>query len=290
MDAGLGIATYVPNLLPSIATLYGTVVPGNDPVAAAGAAAEVVMLHCPSCLKEAADIGQIPFAGYAGAPYVLMCVDPVTTVEQLKGKRIRASGAALNVLNMAGASVVSASLVEAVSLLQRGGLDCVAGVTEWLRTFGYGDFAKNVTDFSFGVASPAIAFMMNRDKFNALSPEAKTAHLKAFGYLAAEMTITNFIVRNNEALEEQKAQNGVKVVQAGDDFAKLLADYQVAEFDLNVAKAKGLGVEDPEAFIEAYKAAVEKWRGISAEVGLDVEKLADKMWEEIYSKVDVNSL
>ena len=29
---------------------------------------------------------------------------------------------------------------------------------------------------------------------------------------------------------------------------------------------------------------------LSAEVGLDVEKLADKMWDEIYSKVDPNSL
>jgi TRAP-type transport system periplasmic protein len=290
MDAGLGIATYVPNLLPSIATLYGTVVPGNDPVAAAGAAAETVMLHCPSCLEEARKIDQIPFAGYAGAPYVLMCREPIRTVEELKGKRIRASGASLNMMNMAGASVISASLTDAVSLLQRGGLDCVAGVGEWLRTFGYGDFAKYVTDFSFGVSAPAIAFMMNRDKWMALSPEAKQAHLRSFGYLAAEMTITNFIIRNQEAVQEQVAGNGVEIIQAGDDFAKLLADYQKEELGINVEKAKGFGVEDPAAFIAAYKEAVEKWRAISAEVGLDVDKFAERMWEEIYSKVDPEAL
>lgn len=290
MDAGLGIATYVPNLMPSIATLYGTVVPGNDPVAAAGAAAETVMLHCPSCLAEAKKINQIPFAGYAGAPYVLMCREPIKTVEDLKGKRIRASGAALNILDLAGASVVSASLTDAVSLLQRGGLDCVAGVTEWLRTFGYGDFAKYVTDFSFGVAAPAIAFEMNRDRWTALSPEAKKAHLKAFGYLAAEMTITNFIVRNKEALDDQIKNNGVQMVQAGDDFADLLKQYQEKELGINVEKAKSLGVEDPEAFIKAYKTAVEKWRGISEKVGLDVEAFSAAMWDEVYSKVDPESL
>ena len=52
MDAGVAATNYVPNLLPSTATLYGLAVPGDDPVAAAGAANEVVMLHCPSCIKE----------------------------------------------------------------------------------------------------------------------------------------------------------------------------------------------------------------------------------------------
>jgi TRAP-type transport system periplasmic protein len=147
-----------------------------------------------------------------------------------------------------------------------------------------------VTDFSFGVSAPAIAFMMNRDKWMALSPEAKQAHLRSFGYLAAEMTITNFIIRNQEAVQEQVAGNGVEIIQAGDDFAKLLADYQAEELGINVEKAKGFGVEDPAAFIAAYKVAVEKWRAISAEVGLDVDKFADRMWEEIYSKVDPEAL
>lgn len=290
MDAGLAIANYTPNLLPSLAILYGTAVEGNDPVAAAGAAAETMLLNCPSCLAEAAAINQIPIAGQAGAPYVLMCREPVRTVDDIKGKRVRASGASLEMLNMAGAATVSASLVEAVSLLQRGGLDCVAGVGEWLRTFGYGDFAKYVTDFSFGVSAPAISFMMNRDAFHSMSAEGKAATLRAAPYVTAEMTITNFIVRNQQAMDEQIATNGVQMIEATDSFAELLRAYKAKELDINKAKGAEFGVEGVETFVGKYLELVEKWRGISADVGLDVAKFEQALWDEVYSKVDPDSL
>lgn len=290
MDAGLVIPTYVPNLLPSMAILYGTAIEGNDPVAAAGAAMETVLLNCPSCLEEARKINQIPLAGQAGAAYVLMCREPVKTVADLEGKRVRASGASLEMLNLAGASTVSASLVEAVSLLQRGGLDCVAGVGEWLRTFGYGDFAKYVTDFSFGVSAPAISFALNRDQWLAMSEAEQIAHLRASAYISAEMTIGNFIIRNDEAVADQVANNGVQIIKAGEDFAELMAEYKAKELGINEAKGEEFGVADVEGFVSAYLEAAEKWKGLSAEIGTDIDKFTQALWDEVYSKVDPGSL
>ncbi|GIX15562.1 MAG: hypothetical protein KatS3mg118_3521 [Paracoccaceae bacterium] len=290
MDAGLVIPTYVPNLLPSLAIMYGIAIEGNDPVAAAGASMEVMLLRCPSCLAEARAINQIPLAGHAGAPYVLMCREPVRSVADLKGRRIRASGAALDMLNMAGAATVSASLVEAVSLLQRGGLDCVAGVGEWLRTFGYGDFAKYVTDFSFGVSSPAINLSINRDRWLAMSDTEKRAHLRHAGYLVAEMTIGNFIIRNQQAVDEQVRDNGVQIIRGDASFDELMKRYKAAELDTAIAKGREFGVEGVEAMVRDYLATAEKWRGLSAEIGTDIEKFAEVLWREVYSKVDPNAL
>ena len=95
MQAGLGIPTYVPNLLPSNAMLYSTVIPGHDVVAAAGAGTETLLLNCPSCLEEYRKLNTIPLSPYPGAASVFICIKPVKTVEDLKGKRIRALGAAV---------------------------------------------------------------------------------------------------------------------------------------------------------------------------------------------------
>ena len=127
MQAGLGIPTYVPNLLPSNAMLYSTVIPGDDVVAATGAGSETLLLNCPSCLEEYKKLNAIPLSPYPGAASVFMCIKPVKTVEDLKGKRIRALGAAVELVKLAGATPVGATLTETVSLLQRGGIDCTYG-------------------------------------------------------------------------------------------------------------------------------------------------------------------
>ncbi|EBA07791.1 C4-dicarboxylate TRAP transporter substrate-binding protein [Sagittula stellata] len=290
MDAGFGFPPYVPNLLPSIAMLYEIVVPGDDPVVAAGAAVETVMLHCPSCLEEAAAMDQIPFGGFATAPYQLMCTTPIASVEDLKGKRVRASGASLVIVEMAGASGVSASLSDAVSLLQRGGLDCVAGAGEWIKTYGFGDFAKYVTDYSLGISAPGISFMMNRDKWNAMTDEEKQVHLKTFASIGADMTVNNFKINSDKIMEEAVANDGVTLVEAGDDFDKLMADYAGLETEKSIERAKKFGVEDPATLIATYREMVTKWQGIAEQIdGKGAQAFEDALWSEVYSKVDPNS-
>ncbi len=292
MDAGVGAANYVPNLLPSIATLYGLAVSGDDPVAAAGAANEVFMLHCPSCLAETKAHNMVPMGGYASAAYLLDCRDPITSVEQLKGLRVRSSGAPLNIMQMAGATTVQVSLTETVSLLQRGGIDCTTINADWLKSFGYGDFAKNVTDFSLGVSAPIIGFLINRDVWEGFTDDQKRAHLRGASLLTAKHVIENFIVRNQAVMEDQMANNGVKLVAPDDPAAwdQLMSDYLTVQREQAIEFAAGFGVEDPAAFLDAYDAAVEKWRGYSAEIGTDVDAFQQKLWDEVYSKVDLETL
>lgn len=292
MEAGVAATNYVPNLLPSTATLYGLAVPGDDPVAAAGAANEVMMLHCPSCLEETKKLNMVPMSGYASAPYMLICRDPIVTVDQLKNLRVRASGAPLNVMQMAGASTVQVSLVETVSLLQRGGVDCTTGIGDWLKTFGYGDFAKNVTDFSLGVSAPIVGFMINRDAWNDMTDDQKWAHLRAAPHLSASHTINNFIIGTQKTLEDQIANNGVKMIQPEnpEEWQALMDNFIAEQRTIASDFAKGFGVENPEEFLDAYDAALVKWRGLSAEIGTDVEAFEKALWDEVYSKVDLGSL
>ena len=286
MQAGLGIPTYVPNLLPSNAMLYSTVIPGDDVVAATGAGSEAVLLHCPSCLEEYKKLGAIPLSPYSGAASVFMCTRPVKSVEDLKGKRVRAVGAAVELVKLAGGTPVSATLTEAVSLLQRGGIDCAYGVPEWLKTYSFGDFAKYVVDYPLGVLSPVIAFMISRDAFHKLTPEQKVVHLRAAARLTAVHSIGNFVVRNEESYRDAIATKGVQKVAVGKDFDELMARYKAGERERNTKVAKGFGVKDPEAILDAYAKATEKWQKLSKDIGRDPDKFTEALWREVYSKLD----
>jgi TRAP-type C4-dicarboxylate transport system substrate-binding protein len=290
MQAGLGIPTYVPNLLPSNAMIYSTVVPGDDVVAATGAGSETVLLHCPSCLAEYKKLNAIPLSPFSGSASVFMCTKSIKSVEELKGKRIRAVGAAVDLVNLAGGTPVSATLVEAVSLLQRGGIDCVYGVPEWLKTYAYGDFAKYVVDYPLGVLSPVIALMISREAFHKLSPEHKAVHLRAAARLTAVHAIGNFIIRNEESYQEVIATKGVQKVAVGKDFDELMAKYKAGERERNVKVAKGFGVADPDAILDAYARATAKWQTPSKGIGRDPDKFTDALWREVYSKLDPEKL
>lgn len=288
MQAGLGIAVYVPNLVPSVTAIYSTLLFGEDVVASSAAAIETVTLHCPSCLEEYRKINAVPLAEWDAAAYKLMCRDPVKTVDDLKGKRIRATGGNAEMLKMAGAVPIAGTLTEAVNLLQRGGIDCVLGATDWLRTFGYADFAKQVSDYPLGMSGPAIGLLLNRDTWSKFTTEQKKIHLKYAARMSAEMAINNFIIGNDKTLADAIKEKGVQIVNTDKaSFGKLVADYQKIQGERNVKVAEGFGVKDPAPIIAAYEKSFEKWKGLSKGIGHDVGKFTDAIWNEVYSKVDV---
>jgi len=292
MQAGLGISTYVPNLVPSLNTIYSTIVFGDDVVAATGAAVETLTLHCPSCIAEFKKINLVPISGWTSSPYMLACREPVKSLADLKGKRVRATGGSTVLMSMAGAVPVAATLPEAVSLLQRGGLDCEFGVHTWLKTFGYGDFAKYVTDYPLGLTGPAIGLMMNRDAWNKLTTEQKKIHLKYAAQISAQMALGQFVIENEEILKDLMQNKGLQLVKVSDpqDFQAVIAKYETAQRDKNIADAKKFGVPDPAAIIDAYAGARQRWAALSKGIGRDIGKFTEAIWNRVYSKVDPSQL
>ena len=287
IQGALGISTYVPNLVPSLNTIYSTIVFDNDVIPATGAAMETLTLQCPSCIEEFKKINIVPLAGWTSSNYYLACREPIVKLEDLKGKRVRGTGGNADLWQMAGAVPVAATLPEAVSLLQRGGLDCQHGVHDWLKTFGYGDFAKNVTDYPLGLTGPAIGLMLNRSAWNKMTTDQKKTHLKQAAYISAAQAIGDFTLANPKALEEVIEKKGVKMIKAEPKGFKALTDkFDKVQRDSVIAAAKGFGVADPGKIIDTYKKNLAKWSALSKGVGTDIGKLTDLIWREIYAKVD----
>jgi TRAP-type C4-dicarboxylate transport system substrate-binding protein len=249
-----------------------------------------MFLHCPSCTAELKAYNAVNLAGWTTSAYQLTCREPLRTVAELKGKRVRATGGNAEMLKMAGMVPVGATLVEAVGLLQRGGIDCQHGIMDWNRTFGYADVAKYVMDYPLGLTGPALGFFLNRDTWKSFTPEQKKIHLKYGAWLSAKMAIGNFIVSNEEALNTIVKTKGVQVVKVGNAFDPVVENYKKAQRETNIETGKKFGVKDPAALIDYYEAAVERWRVKSKAIGRDVDKFTDALNQEIFSKVDVEKL
>jgi TRAP-type C4-dicarboxylate transport system substrate-binding protein len=290
MQAGLGVSTYAPNLVPSNALLFSTLIPGDDLVAATGAGSEVLLLQCPSCLEEYTKANAIPLGGTAVAPSFLMCTKPVKSVEDLKGKRVRIVGAGVELVKLAGAVPIGATLTDTVGMLQRGGLDCANGALDWLKSFGYGDFTKYVVDYPLGMIGTSHALMISRSAFHKMTPEQKVVHLRAAARLAAVHTIGNFILKNEASYAHAVEKMGVRKVAVGKDFDVLMAKYKALERGRNLEVAKGFGVANPEPILDAYSAAIAKWQKLSKEIGRDPDRLEAALWGEVYSKLDPEKL
>jgi TRAP-type C4-dicarboxylate transport system substrate-binding protein len=295
MDAGFGIPQYVPSTLPSLFTIYSHVVLGhNDVVASTGAALEVLFLRCPSCFDEFRKNNAVPLGGWTSSAYLLACTAPIKSPADLKGKRIRAAGGNAELMAALGGVPVGATLTEAVGLLQRGGLDCQHGIADWLRTFGYADFAKHVTDYPLGLTGPAVGWVLNRDVWNKFTPEQKQIHLKHATWMSAKMAIGNFLIANEEALGHVVKEKGVAVVKVdgadAKEWERLIAEFQKSAREKNIENAQKLGVPNPGALIDDYDRTITRWRGLSKDIGRDIDKFAAALTREIFSKVDLSKI
>jgi TRAP-type transport system periplasmic protein len=287
---GPAIATYQPNLVPSLYAIYSTNILGhNDVVATTGAALETFYLNCPSCLEEFKKLNSVPLSGWTSSAYMLACREPIKTLADLKGKRVRATGGAAEFIKHLGGVPVGATLVEAVGLLQRGGLDCQYGIHDWLRTFGYADFAKHLTYHPLGLTGPAIGFMLNREFWNKLTPDQKKLYMQQAVWMSANQVVGNFIKSNEAGLQQVIKEKGVQLVKvdakewdaAGVAFKKL-------ERQTNIDQATKFGVKDAGKIIDFYENAVKRWRNLSKDVGTDEAKVQALYEKEIFSKIDIS--
>ncbi|MEE8396612.1 MAG: TRAP transporter substrate-binding protein DctP [bacterium] len=289
MDAGFGIANYVYNILPATGMIFNTYVFGNDVVAASGAMMETVLLRCPECLLEHRNYNAIPLAGYGAGPYLLMCRKNLTSVADLKGRKVRASGGGVYLMKMAGATPVAMSPAAATTALQRGTLDCVHGAGSWIRSYGYGDVIESILTYPMGINGPAMGMHMNRKTWLSLTLDQKKAHLRYAPDVVARTTIDVYIIET-DAIIAGVAAKGVKLNSGGADFDRLMAKYAKSQRATNIKNARKFGLTRADAIMTEFENAVKKWKVLSKDIGRNSDKFAAALWEEVYSKIDPNSL
>lgn len=258
-----------------------------SPYVYAAAMSEYILMHCEDCQKEIAAQNQVYMGAASTSSYALQCMTPVTSPEELKGKRVRTGGAYWSRWAQAmGAVSVSISINETFEGLSQGVLDCTASNPAELTSFAFMDVVKHIYTGMPG-GQFTVPTTINRDRWRELSSEGRAAIMKANARLAAEMNWT-YTEESNAGLAGSR-ERGIDVTRASDGL--IAANEAFIQADLsNVVTLyrEKFGVENGDAAIAKIRELAVRWNTLMPGVET-VDQLAELYWNEIYSKIDTET-
>lgn len=252
-----------------------------------GAIMEYVMNDCPACMDEMSAQNQVYLGASSTTSYVLQCAVPLDSTADLEGKRIRAAGAYwARWAETVGAVPVSMSINETLEGLSQGVVDCTMSNTADFVNFGFIDVVKHVYVGAPG-AQFNVPFTMNKDSWNGLSDDAKSAMLRAHAKLAAD--IAWVYIEEGRAGRERAPGMGIEYGPAPADMVAMNREFINEDKEAIAAIYKErFGIETGAEAATALTEGLAKWTGLTKDVS-SAEELADIYWTEIFSKVDVAS-
>ena len=110
---------------------------------------------------------------HAHGPGLLHTKKPVTSLEDLKGMKIRSTGLSAKVVEALGAVPVAKPQNETYENLQKGVVEGTFGPIEVLKGWRQAEVIKSTTECDVVGYTTAMFVVMNRDKWNALSDAQK---------------------------------------------------------------------------------------------------------------------
>lgn len=280
--SGYIMPQFYPSDLPHQLTVANMIAYGEDPLAVAAAVNELVLLDCETCQQDYANFNAITLATFAATGNILMCNQPLPTLESLSGIRVRSTGIYSDRLRDAGAVPLNMVASESAEALERAQVDCVLGPTEWLQSYGLQDSVTHITDVSLGINRGLSVLVASKSTWEELPEEQRQAVLDELPGLAADATLA-FVEGDLEARKLAEEQ-GIEILP-GDD--ALHAAMQPKDSDVEALRehAQKLGVENTDELLEKFLAKLEKWEGIMSEIGKDRDAYAEALDREIYSKL-----
>ncbi|MGE3248138.1 MAG: TRAP transporter substrate-binding protein DctP [Beijerinckiaceae bacterium] len=264
----------VPDLLPFV----------EDPWVAAMAGVSTATLDCKECVADATSAKVVWLGGIGPDPWHLMCREPVTKLDDLKGRKVRVTGASpTRLIRALGAVPVQLAPNEIPTAMQGGQIDCACGPTAWLRDLSLREMVKTVVAEPFGVYGGLGNWVFNKRMFDGLNTAQKTAMLKLIPVYVVKGT-ADYQKLAEDAVKEAKAK-GVAFWPPDAAFRKTVDDFRKSEIKNLAADMAKRGVKEPEKIIRIQLDNLERWKKTLAKIGKDRNKLADVLREEVYAKV-----
>lgn len=276
-------AVYYPAELPVTNVFVNLGATMSNVPAAIGAIIEVSKLDCPQCEAEGAKMNFVDLGSWSLTPYRLLCSEPVETAEDVAGLRIRAAGHTIAMVNAMDATPTNVPSSEVYEVVQRGQVDCVFAPIAWLDEYALGELVTNVTMVSAGTIPSPAAFAFRRDKWDELTTAQRQVLLDA-----APMAVAGALFGTQGSDVSALERPGVEfnVTQASADLQALIDGAIEAQVEKAVQTAADAGIETPQALVDRYLAAYERWEGLVE--GIDTrEAYAQLLRDEIYSKIEV---
>ena len=287
VDGGYLVLNYFPSELPEAMLPIELAMLGQNPYAMAGAMSEYI-LTCEPCIQERLDNNQVPLGNASTGAYAIIGTAPMTTAEELAGKKIRAASGAWSRWAAANGAVgVSLPGNEIFEAMSQGTIDGAFNAPSELTSIRLIDVATDITvNMPGGTVHGLDVMSVNRDFWRSLSDDERRAYMDAAA-LGNAATTWKFLndVETNLAQAEEK---GIAIHEASPEM--LAASQAAIEADLaNIATlAKDTyGIDDADAKIARFRELVTKWDGlVPQDRDWTAEEVAEIYRTEIFSRLD----
>lgn len=271
-DIGMFQSTYYPseypvtNWMAALASLPTTEFPLG--MLASNAALSDFSLGNPDVVESFESRGlKLLFATHTLTSYNLLCTDPVTTLDEAKGKRVRSAGVVWdNEIRAVGMVPVNLPLGETYDGLQRGVVDCALGSPTTLVEYGLWDAARHYTYLPMTGLNTNYT-VMNLDKWEALSLSEQQKLWDSLYPWFEGIVEHKGLKMEQRMLNEGPAEHGVQFHDPDPAFTAPLQRHQ--ESVLEQMKSDGpLGISDPEGFVTEYAGTMKRWEAKVGELGI----------------------
>lgn len=283
LDASGVVDIYVKASLPHSSLVSGMLIVGEDPAAMAGAMNEFQLLKCPACLEDHEKNNVVAMGFSSTGTYHLICKDEVHTMDQLRGKKVRAVGGMGRAMQSLGATAVSITTAEMYEAMQRGQMDCATGSAAWLDTYNLKDFSRSIVSDSLGSYFGIMSWVMNKDVWDEIGEANQQIIKDNMAGLVADI-VWAYGPEGEEALKNLEAAGGA--VYSFDDALKAeIARLRAEEYETTIGVGKESGIENAEELVRTFEKLVDKWNGIMAEVGDDKAAYIEALQREVYDRI-----
>ncbi len=235
-------------------------------------------------------LGIVFLGSYATPQYLLICSSPVTTLDEIKGKKVRTpSPVHAAFVESVGATPVSVPSSEMFSGLEKGQFDCVFNAANDLKSRSLWDVAKYTTLLEVGSYFAGWEYAMRAQSWEDLTEGERRTLLDAMPGNLVNITLAYQGV-SDVALAEA-ADHGVTVADPDPALQKSLDDFIAAQVQpMALETAENLGAVDAAGLVERFQQSYDKYKGLLADVPAeDAAALAKVLAENVYDKVDAAS-
>lgn len=279
--------TYTPAELPEDSVI-SMLAMGLDDTFAAAMSMSDFGLNDPDMQARYEQLGVVFAGGFATPQYIVMCKEPITSLEDIKGVKIRTPGAVqADWARSVGAVPVTVPSTEMYTGLEKGQLDCASNAANDLKSRSLWDVAKHTNLISLGLYFHGWQYAFNKEFWGGLSPEHRRVLLDTIAESIPE-TMIGYLATSADALEEAPSK-GVTIHEAAADVQQSVFDFAASagrEAAIKVGTER-FDLEDPAGLVDRFLVTYEKWQRLLEGVDrTDADALAAVLKENLYNGVD----
>lgn len=285
-EVGNLLPLYFPADLPMMAVTGQVSLIGTNSQAM-GAAVTEYIVNCVPCQAEMKAQGFVFLGAGASDVYEFITTKPVRNAADLAGLRLRSGGAPwARLAEHFGAVPVQMSVFDQFEAMSQGTIDGTMASVGDLLAFRLVEVAKYITHVPIGMYHSTSNFTVSKATWDSLSVEDRAAMARAANRANADFT--DRWGAQIPTIAEKAAQDaGIEFLDADPALVSEIEDFVRGDIATAGEYSKEqFGIADAPEQIQAFLTLVKKWEAIAAEEDNDAVKMAGRVYDEVWSKVD----